>query len=908
MKKLLAVCTTALQALGLARGGNSAPRHAHKRVRITKPLAVVTTALLATGLAVVGVAAPASAHNQSVTSTCSVLTVNLTNYQATVPGSDTTYKTIPNPAYVPASSTTTYQRYSWTGGNQSTAPTEVPPSQNWQANTDNYDGAGHGTDPVNSPFKGNSGDWFYWTGTVTVTPAVGTPTIQVVDHQGTAQKTNHVKVTIDGAATPVADTDFSTSYNNTFNFANSNESHNWVVTVTAWDDLDGVNGWTKTITGSSTACVTPPVITPKVCSITSTMPTSTNLDQHGWVLKAGTATYVAGGVQLTSTNWDGGKVTLSTNFPLSEAGAAAIDYTQGPGSGSVAILFNTSDGNQIHYEPFAGYTHPWFADNAGVFPLGGGGQGSAYSSVDLNGMLSNPTVTSVVVGVWGETSDVVTVHSATFNCATQPFDYAIPAAQVCTATGAPYTEDGFPVFNSEGQEYLGGSGHALNWLVPTSGNLQGITSVGYTISAATGYQAAYRFVLYANGTSGYTSVTAEPYMNGWVAGQTGTFTIGQSTLVWNSHISSGPGSQSQPVTIAAMAALIPNNQLISQGIHLGSTAGEGQNTTVSSITGCASFAAPSQPPATTRQVVKKKAPVCTVNEDGTFPGGGTIKVVTRNYQTPFVWSQDSQSYVPGTEVQVGKKIVTFEDATATQCPTSVVIATDPEVVQPQCVIGEGDATVNSGYITIAVTPNVKYSITGTTDDNVAVNLTDVGAQTELAPGTYTVSATADSGYVLAENDGPWIRTITAFEGNCDLVTLAPIPTAVTSTDQVCTTGDATGGTITVGQVIGEGGSTDFFGAGVDYFINGTKVTSKTTTVPAGTYKVTAVADPAGDASVDGESAWTITVAAPASCPQLTTLAFTGVDGNMSGMLIIALFLLLGGAGAVTASRLRSRES
>lgn len=255
MKKLLAVCTTALQALGLARGGNSAPSHAPKRVRIIKPLAVITTAILATGLAVVGVAAPASAHTQSVTSTCSALTVNLTNYAATVSATNTTYKSIPNPDYVPAATVTTYQRYSWTGHKVPDADsTPVNDPENWQKDNKKYDNS-----PVGQQLhqgEGN-GSWFYWVKTDTVTPAVGTPTIQVVDHQGTPQKTNHVIVTIDGAATPVVAVDFSTTYNSSFNFASSTESHSWKIVVTAWDDPTGSSGWTKTITGSSTACAAP---------------------------------------------------------------------------------------------------------------------------------------------------------------------------------------------------------------------------------------------------------------------------------------------------------------------------------------------------------------------------------------------------------------------------------------------------------------------------------------------------------------------------------------------------------------------------------------------------------------------------------------------------------------------------
>jgi hypothetical protein len=240
---------------------------------MTKPLAVMTTALLATGLAV-GVAAPASAHNQSVTATCSALTVNLMNYRATVPATETTYTTVPNRDHVPASTVTSYQRYSWNGGNQSTAPTEVPPSANWQANTTNYEGAGGGSDPVGTPFqasKGQNASWFYWTKTDTVTPAIGDPTIEVVDQEGTPEKTNHVTIAIDGITVPLAaDTDFSTSYDNVFDFANSTESHSWVVTVTAWDDPTGTSGWTKTLTGSSTPCSGPVAV---MAVVTSTPPT-----------------------------------------------------------------------------------------------------------------------------------------------------------------------------------------------------------------------------------------------------------------------------------------------------------------------------------------------------------------------------------------------------------------------------------------------------------------------------------------------------------------------------------------------------------------------------------------------------------------------------------------------------------
>lgn len=265
---------------------------------------------------------------------------------------------------------------------------------------------------------------------------------------------------------------------------NESKDFTQVITTPGTYELNVTMDWPSdtgvTNTGSITvdkavfdACyVAPPVITQTECESTSTLPTSTNLNQRGWVLKPGTAEYVEGGVKLTSTAWDGGKVTLATNFKLSEAGTVAINYTQGPGSGSVALLFNTSDGNQIHYEPFVGYTHPWFADEVGVFPLGGGGQGSDWSAPDLSTLVSNPTITSVVVGVWGGDSDVVTVHSATFHCATQPFDFekAVVVTPPVVKVGTTNTP---PVL-----AYTGAEQDARNTGLLITGSLLGFTGLG----------------------------------------------------------------------------------------------------------------------------------------------------------------------------------------------------------------------------------------------------------------------------------------------------------------------------------------------------------------------------------------------------------------------------------------------
>ena len=78
---------------------------------------------------------------------------------------------VPGTPEIPAVTENAYQRYSWTGGGE--GPGDSTPLTNpadWQANTTNYEGAGHGSDPVGTAFKkGNGkGDWFFWTVTEVV--------------------------------------------------------------------------------------------------------------------------------------------------------------------------------------------------------------------------------------------------------------------------------------------------------------------------------------------------------------------------------------------------------------------------------------------------------------------------------------------------------------------------------------------------------------------------------------------------------------------------------------------------------------------------------------------------------------------------------------------------------------------
>lgn len=169
-----------------------------------------------------------------------------------------------------------------------------------------------------------------------------------------------------------------------------------------------------------------------------------------------------------------------------------------------------------------------------------------------------------------------------------------PAAIPCTPTGDWYTEDIAPEQTASGLLFTGSSPSPVNWLHPTSGNIQGWTGGSYTLTNVSGYQTAYRFTVNPNAVLNpggpvkhYTSVSIEPYIsNGWVAGQSGTVTITPSSLAWSSGIQSGPGSQSQPIALSAFGTLWPDNAILSQGFHLGSTNTDSTYSTVSAVTGC----------------------------------------------------------------------------------------------------------------------------------------------------------------------------------------------------------------------------------------------------------------------------------------------------------------------------------
>jgi hypothetical protein len=145
-------------------------------------------------------------------------------------------------------------------------------------------------------------------------------------------------------------------------------------------------------------------------------------------------------------------------------------------------------------------------------------------------------------------------------------------------------------------------------------------------------------------------------------------------------------------------------------------------------------------------------------------------------------------------------------------------------------------------------------------------------------------------------------TVAAAGTDCgELPTYAAFDASASATNQLCTAGSTTSGLISVVFPADDPSA-------VRYFIGDRELTSANTAVAPGTYTVTAVTRDPND-TILGTSTWTLTVAAvAAACGELTTLAFTGVNGNLGGMLMLGMFLLIGGAGVYTSTRVRIRKN
>jgi hypothetical protein len=232
--------------------------------------------------------------------------------------------------------------------------------------------------------------------------------------------------------------------------------------------------------------------------------------------------------------------------------------------------------------------------------------------------------------------------------------------------------------------------------------------------------------------------------------------------------------------------------------------------------------------------------------------------------TPFVWDH--------TFTDPGKCTITV---------TTVM----PGVTDQTCTVDGNVGTLHDGYIDIPATTGVDYSINGSVVSS---------GPNYLTPGTYTVTAAAQPGYILSgyPADG-WSLTIAAADLCGDLITHPAVTPLVTVVQLGC----STSGSYTLSNDLADASA-------VFWTVNGSPVSQ-------GTYQVTSAqtvtihVDANGPAYGFNDPAqqqdWTLTFAAATSC-DLKTLALTGSDP--SGGMLLAYFLLLTGLGVVTVRAVR----
>ncbi len=248
--------------------------------------------------------------------------------------------------------------------------------------------------------------------------------------------------------------------------------------------------------------------------------------------------------------------------------------------------------------------------------------------------------------------------------------------------------------------------------------------------------------------------------------------------------------------------------------------------------------------------------------------------------------------------------LSFRIPTAVDCPTPIPVV-DPFTVLDDCLLGQSYTLEFERGITYWVTVDPA----GPEGPRAPVAVVFGPDQTEKTfvpqPGDFvSVTPVADEGYVLAPNQPtPLSHTFAVYGPNdCQLVDLPNWPASVSSTNQVCTPSGASGGSITVQFSTGPSNNPN----PVRYYLAyGTpqerELTSATTSMPAGTYEVTAVVtDPRDSINDAGQSArFPVTVGAPTvSTCELDTLALTGTSGSPAWLGALAVLMTVAGVGFV----------
>lgn len=245
---------------------------------------------------------------------------------------------------------------------------------------------------------------------------------------------------------------------------------------------------------------------------------------------------------------------------------------------------------------------------------------SLIAGAVLNGPGNPPE--SLWGGGWGEAYKLV----KTADCPPPPVE--------CSTTGDWYTEldDVAPVQTIDGLAFRGGSGKAVGYGTPISGNLQGLADIAYVATGA--LDVFYpRIVIDSTADGGYAYDSLTVISEGPV---TGSSIAASNKRGFVQH------------TLDEWAALLPHNQLVALLFHLDSGAAAGQDVILQgAASDCLGLdVVIPQPPAELGTDTRTGELECTVPADGT----GSIESFATDWTQPYVPNADRTAWVLGDRV------------------------------------------------------------------------------------------------------------------------------------------------------------------------------------------------------------------------------------------------------------------
>lgn len=660
-------------------------------------------------------------------------------------------------------------------------------------------------------------------------------------------KTNHVTVTEDGSV--VADTDFGTSLVKTYAWATSAAQHNWRVVVTAYDDAKySFDTGTK-----STECVS---------AVVAAVVTSTNpICQSAGTVGGGGYTIPAAQTGVTyqlQNNTTGAWAPIGTGvYPASPG---AVIHVRAVPSSSLYTLSGTTAWNFTLSNPDASLcivpAPPTPSPAACVVGAPGQSTGATFSvptQADVRYEVQNGTTWTTVTGTVPVTTFPATVviravalgsHTFPASAVTQwTFTFASAGSCVVTVT---------PVVPTPQQSVCDGPGSSTTngyTIIPTTGVSYEVQSGATWVPATNGFTSV---------GSGATSVTIRA-----IAAANYAFPNGQQTT-WTLTFTDA-GACLTPTAVGNPTFV----DVVCDAQHPGQTA-------------LGSY-----------QLVSGEHVTFAVSVNG---GTATPIVVGTKYSanpgdTVVITATPDTGYTIAPALDSTKFTYTFSSPSSCLVSTSVQ---PPVPADQSCDItdlqldGTGTSVLVPASITIPAATGVQFSINGSPVAS--------GTSYPLAPGQYSVTVAALTGYVIDPPvTQPWVLTLASAEACGDLDTHPLVDPVVTHTDLTCTGG----GSYTLSNDLSDA-------AAITWTVNGSVVSQGPYTVStAGIVTIHAEANgPTYGFAAGTTQDWTLDFEQPTTC-ELKTLALTG--SSPTGWIALGYLLLVSGLALVALRFVRRRR-